>query len=268
MKSLLAVFLIAAGAYAAICAIYYLQQDRLLFVGAGSVVPPPDPRIEPVDNTVNGLHLRGVRVLAREGDTVLLYFGGNAESVVNNALAMLRLGSVTAYLIDYRGYGDSEGSPSERALRGDALAHFDWIRIQHPHSRIVLIGRSLGSAMALHVAARRDIDGLILISPFTSICDVAAFHLPWLPVAPLLRHPFDTVPDARRLEVDALIIAADNDAVIPRQFTDAIVRELPTRAAVHIIPGTGHNDLMATQQGWAPVREYLGAATGSPNGVE
>ena len=257
MKFLAMVCLIFASAYVAGCVIYYLQQDRLLFIGAGSVTPPSDPRIQPVENVVNGLHLRGVRVLAQEGNTVLLYFGGNAEPVVYNALPMLQLTSVTAYLIDYRGYGDSDGSPSEHALRDDALAHFDWIRMQHPQSKIVLCGRSLGSAMALHVARRRDIDGIILISPFTSIGDVAAFHLPWLPVGPLLKHPFDTVPDAHHIDVDVLVIAAENDLVIPRRVTDALIRELPARTEAHVIPGTGHNDLMATAQSWALVRNYL-----------
>lgn len=256
MKFLAVLCLITAGAYVASCALYYLQQDRLLFIGAGPVALPSDPRIQPVAHVVNGLNLRGVRVLAQEGDTVLLYFGGNAEPVAYNSLPMLRLATVTAYLIDYRGYGDSDGSPSERALRDDALAHFDWIRIQHPQSRIVLVGRSLGSAMALHVAARRDIDGIVLISPFTSLRDVAAFHLPWLPVKPLLRHPFDAVPDAHRIGVEALVIAGENDSVIPRRFTDALVRELPSRAEVHIIPGTGHNDLMEARS-WGLVREYL-----------
>jgi pimeloyl-ACP methyl ester carboxylesterase len=257
MKFLAVVCLITAGVYVAVCALYYLQQDRMLFIGAGPVTPPSDPRIQPVAHVVNGLHLRGVRVLAQGGDTVLLYFGGNAEPVVYNALPMLRLAEVTAYLIDYRGYGDSDGSPSERALRDDALAHFDWIRTLHPQSRIVLVGRSLGSAMALHVAARRDIDGIVLISPFTSLRDVAAFHLPWLPIRPLFRHPFDVVPDARRIGADVLVIAGENDSVIPRRFTDALVRELPSGAEVHIISGTGHNDLMATARSWGLVREYL-----------
>jgi alpha-beta hydrolase superfamily lysophospholipase len=257
MKLLAVICLITVGAYVASCALYYLQQDRMLFLGAGSVTPPSDPRIQPVENVVNGLHLRGVRVLAQEGNTVLLYFGGNAEPVVYNALPMLRLASITAYLIDYRGYGDSEGSPSERALRDDALANFDWVRAQHPDSRIVLVGRSLGSAMALHVATRREVDGIVLISPFTSIRDVAAYHLPWLPVRLLLKHPFETTPDAHRIEVDVLVIAAENDSVIPRQFTDAFVRDLSTRTEAQIIPGTDHNDLMATTQSWALIREYL-----------
>jgi len=257
VKLLTALGLIGACAFVGSCALYYFQQDRLLFIGAGSVTPPAHPRIQPVEHVVGGLHLRGVRVLASEGNTVLLYFGGNAEPVVYNAWPMLELASVTAYLIDYRGYGDSEGSASEGALRDDALAHFDWVRAQHPGSRFVLVGRSMGCAMALHVAARRDVDGLVLISPFTSLRDVARLHLPWLPVGPLMKHPFDTLADARRIDVEALVIAAENDSVIPRRFTDEFVRTLPRRADVRIVAGADHNDLMATALPWDWIRAYL-----------
>ena len=257
MKSLAVFCLVAAGAYLALCALYYLGQDRLLFIGARSVPLPPDPRVEPIEHVVAGYHLRGVRVRAKEGDTVLLYFGGNAEPAVANAWPMLRLASVTAYLIDYRGSGYSDGSPSEGGLRSDALARFDWVRDQHPKSRIVLLGRSLGTAVALHVAARREIDGLVLISPFTSLRDVAAFHFPWLPVRPLMKHPFETLEDARRIETDVLVIAAENDSVIPRRFTQALLGELSSRTEAHVIPGTDHNNLMATAAEWALVRDHL-----------
>lgn len=170
---------------------------------------------------------------------------------------MLGLRSVTAYLIDYRGYADSDGTPSEPALRSDALAHFDWIRRQHPASPIVLFGRSLGTAMALHVAARREVDGLILVSPFTSLRDVAGSHLPWLPVGPLMRNPFDTLPDRHRTRTEVLVIAAENDSVVPLRFTEAFVDERPENVEVHVIPGADHNDLMATASEWALVRAFL-----------
>lgn len=257
MKFFAAAFVITALVYLSGCALYYLQQDRLIFIGARPIELPSDPRIEPITHVVDGVSLRGVRVLAQEGDTVLLYFGGNAEPVGYNALAMLRLATVTAYLIDYRGYGDSDGRPSEGVLRSDALAHFDWVRSQHPQNRIVLVGRSLGSAIALHVAARREIDGIVLISPFTSLRDVAAFHLPWLPVRPLMKHPFDVVQDAQQTGVEALIVAGENDSVIPLRLTEALVRELPRPAALHVVPQAGHNDLMATGREWNWVRDYV-----------
>jgi len=257
MRSLAFVLMIAAATYLVICGFYYLQQDRILFMGARSVAPPADPRVQPVERVVEGLHLRGVRVQAQEERTVLLYFGGNAEPVVANAWPMLGLGSVTAYLIDYRGYGDSEGYPSEAALREDALAHVDWIRSQHPTSRIVLFGRSLGTAMALHVAARRDVAGLILVSPFTSLRDVARSHLPWLPVGPLMRNAFDTLPDLRRVGNEMLVIAAENDSVVPLRFTEAFLEERPENIESHVIPGADHNDLMVSASEWRLVSAFL-----------
>lgn len=257
MRSIAFFLMITATAYLTICVFYYFQQDRILFMGARPVAPPSDPRVQPVEHVVDGLHLRGVRVRAHEERTVLLYFGGNAEPVVSNVWPMLGLRSVTAYLIDYRGYGDSDGTPSEGSLRKDALAHFDWIRGQHPKGRIVLFGRSLGTALALHVAARREVAGLILVSPFTSLRDVARFHLPWLPVAPLMRNAFDSLRDWRRIETATLAIAAENDSVIPLRFTEAFLRERLGGVEAHVIPGTDHNDLMATAAEWSLVRTFL-----------
>ncbi len=257
MRSLVVFLLIGAGVYVAVCALFYLKQDRLLFIGARPVAPLADPRVQAIENVVGGLRLRGVRVRAEEERVVLVYFGGNAEPVAANAGAMLALREVTAYLIDYRGYGDSEGTPSEGALRGDALAHFDWIRKQHPKRRIAIMGRSLGTAMALHVAARRELDGLILISPFASLRDVARFHYPWLPVRSLMRHPFETRGDAQRVGVDALILVAESDSVIPRSATEALVRELPRGPEIHVFPGRDHNDVMANAAEWALVENYL-----------
>ena len=258
MRPLAFFLLISAGAYLSICALFYLQQDRLLFIGARPVTPPSDPRVQRIEHVVAGVSLRGVRVRAQEDEqVVLVYFGGNAEPVVANVRPMLALASVTAYLIDYRGYGDSEGSPSEGGLRGDALARFDWVHDQHPKSRVAIVGRSLGTAMALHVAARREVDGLILISPFTSLRDVAAYHYPWLPVRPLMKNPFDTLGDIHRIETDTLVIAAENDSVIPGRFTEALIRELPCGSETHVIPGTDHNDLMATAEEWALIRNHL-----------
>lgn len=260
MRPLAFFLLIGAGAYLFICVLFYLQQDRLLFIGASPVTPPSNPRVQRIEHVVAEVRLRGVRVRA-QGDerVVLLYFGGNAEPVVANVRPMLALPSVTTYLIDYRGYGDSEGSPSEAAMRGDALARFDWVRDQHPKRRIAIVGRSLGTAMALHVAARREVDGLILISPFTSLREVAAHHYPWLPVRALMKNPFDTLTDARGIVAGALVITAENDSVIPGRFTERLVQELPSGSAMHVIPGTDHNDLMATAEEWALIQDHLSA---------
>ena len=257
MKPIVVVLLLSVAAYLALCALMYMQQDRILFIGAPPVTPPPDPRIEPIEHIVDGARLRGIRVRAVEERIVLLYFGGNAEPVVSNAAPMLTLPSVTAYLIDYRGYGASEGSPSEPALRADALALFDWIRARHPESRSVLFGRSMGTALALHIAARRSVDGLILVSPFTSLRDVARFHFPWLPVGPLMRNGFDALPDWRTVDPPTLVIAGEDDSIVPARVTADFLQARSRGVEVHVIPGRDHNDLMATASDWALVRGFL-----------
>lgn len=259
LKSFALTFLFIGGAYLMICALYYFQQERLLFIGASADTPPEHPRIQAVQHQVGSVALRGFRVSATHTDTELiaLYFGGNAEDVAYSSWPMLSFEHTSVYLMNYRGYGNSEGSPGETELRQDALAHFDWIRERHPNAGIAIIGRSLGCAMALDLAAQRDVAGLVLISPFTSIGDVGAFHFPWLPVKPLLKHPFESVQDARRVKVGALIIAAENDEVIPRKFTDALREELKSPSELHIIPGTNHNSLMGEDLPWQLIGDYL-----------
>lgn len=262
MKSLVLPVLVIAGGYLLICAFYYLQQDRMLFLGASAASLPEHPRIRPVEHVVQGVTLRGFQL---EGDdprngVVIVYFGGNAEDVAHTAWQMLELGE-NAYLFNYRGYGRSEGAPAELALRGDALANFDWIRVRHPTSPVVVFGRSLGSAMALQLAAERGIAGLILASPYTSIRDVAAYHFPWLPVGPLMKNPFDCVANARSVTVPTLVIAAKHDEVIPRRFTDALRGELGAESELYVIEGTDHNTLMAQPRPWGLIASYLASVT-------
>jgi len=97
-------------------------------------------------------------------------------------------------LVNYRGYGASEGSPSERALFADALLVLDALR-ERPDvdpARVALVGRSLGSGVATYVAANRPVAGVALVSPYDSVTALARRQFPWLPIELLLRHPFDS----------------------------------------------------------------------------
>lgn len=258
LKSVALPFLVIAGGYLLICALYYLQQERLLFIGAAPASVPSHPRIHSVEHRVDGIALRGFEVAAmdRENDITAIYFGGNAENVAHTTWPMLDVGA-SVYLINYRGYGKSEGKAGQAALLRDALASFDWIHDKHPASRMVVIGHSLGAAMALHLAVQRETEGLILISPFTSIRDVAAHHFPWLPVKPLLKHPFDCMANASRVRTPALVIAAQFDEVIPRRLTDGLREALAAESELHVIPNTSHNTLMGEALTWQLIRDYV-----------
>jgi pimeloyl-ACP methyl ester carboxylesterase len=142
----------------------------------------------------DGTHLRGWMVKA---DTAIaptvIYFGGNAEEV-SWTLAEKRWPRDWAIAaINYRGYGASEGAPGEQDLLADALTIYDVIakRNDVDSQRIVVFGRSLGTAIAVHVAAQRPVAGVVLASPYDSMVAIGKHHYPWLPVSLLLRHRFD-----------------------------------------------------------------------------
>ena len=190
----------------------------------------------------DGVVLRGWRLNPRAGDA-LLYFGGNAERIelAGPVLAQALPGRVIHQLA-YRGYGASDGRPSEAALVDDAVALFDEVRRRQPAAHIAVLGRSLGSGVASALAARRPVDALILVTPFDSLEAVAAQLLPMLPVRTLLRDRFDSVAALADFDGPVLVIRAGRDAVIPPARTDALLAALPD-ARVAELGDAGHNDI-------------------------
>jgi pimeloyl-ACP methyl ester carboxylesterase len=227
--------------YLLLCGALFLLQRSLLYF--------PQPR-SPGDGgellalpTADGPS--GERVLVtvrrRPGPKALLYFGGNAENVADQ-LPLLEdaFPQHALYLLHYRGYGGSSGRPSEAALFADALTLFD--RVRSEHQRIDVMGRSLGSAMAVHVAARRAVGRLVLVTPFDSIEAVASRRFPLVPVGLLLQDKYRSWQDAPQVAAPTLLIAAERDEVIPRARTEALLsRFRPGVASLVVLPVDGHN---------------------------
>ena len=188
-----------------------------------------------------------VRVLVsvREGPgpQAVLYLGGNAEDV-SRTLPQLanEFPRAAIYALHYRGYGGSGGSPTEAMLVGDALALFDQIRRKHPQVRV--IGRSLGSGIAVQVASLRPAQKLVLVTPYNSIAGIAAQQFPYFPTDWLLIDRYDSGKYARKVTAPTLLILAENDHVIPRasslQLLDAFA---PGVAHAVMISDVGHNDI-------------------------
>ena len=131
---------------------------------------------------------------------------------------------------------------TDHGLIEDALAVYDAISQQH--SSVSLIGRSLGSAIAIHVAAHREVERLALITPFDSLKNVAQSHYPLFPVKWLMKDPYDSIELADRIDQPVLALTAEHDRIIPSQHSEKLLQAL-TRARVesHVITGSGHNDL-------------------------
>src|SRR5687768_14271842 len=118
-------------------------------------------------------------------------------------------------LIDYRGYGSSGGAPSERHLVADALLWHDYATRNLGARSVAVFGRSLGSGVAVQLAAARAVAGIVLVAPYDSLTSVARHYYPYLPVSWMLRHRFDSLAHAPSLTAPLLCLVAERDEVIP-----------------------------------------------------
>ena len=223
----------------------YLGLCGLLFVRQRSLLYLPQPRAAVAGNELLRLAGAGgvleVSAAQRQHRAAVLYFGGNAEDVARTVPSLRALFPQRAiYALHYRGYGGSGGRPSEQALVGDAVQVLDRLRPRHPD--VLVIGRSLGSGVAVQLAARRPLQRLILITPFTSIASVAAHRYPLVPVSLLLRDRFDSERQAPRVHAPTLIVAAGRDEVIPVQQARLLARRFVPGIASYVeVPGALHN---------------------------
>src|SRR5262249_22796712 len=132
---------------------------------------------------------------------LVIYFGGNAEEVSWLLQESPRLAPWALLLVNYRGYGLSDGRPSESALYNDAVALYDWVtaRPDTDARRIVFVGRSLGTGVATYLASQRTVSGVVLVSPYDNLVEVARGVYPYLPVDGLMRYRFDSAARAKRI---------------------------------------------------------------------
>ncbi len=178
----------------------------------------------------------------------LLWLHGNAGNVGDRleplSLLHQRLG-LACLLFDYRGYGQSESSPSEEGLYRDARAALAYLR-RHPGvrpDRIVYLGQSLGSAVAVELASREAPQGLILEAPFTSVRGLGKFLFPYLPVNLLVRNQFDSLGRISRVRAPLLVLHGARDEVVPFLQGEALFLAANEPKAFVRIPEGGHNDL-------------------------
>lgn len=242
MKTLLSFGIFVAIVYVGLCAALFLFQRSLLYF------PQPRPRGEAsatLPLSVDGAELV-ISVREHEGPNAIVYFGGNGEDVTYNLPSFSHAFPEHAlYLMNYRGYGGSSGKPSEADISQDALALFDYVHARHPN--VMVMGRSLGSGVAIRLASRRPATRLVLITPFASIAEVGASHFPMFPVKWLIRDRYESWRFAPLIEVPTLLVVAERDEIIPRASTDALyARFRPGVARLRIIPATGHNTISAT----------------------
>lgn len=190
---------------------------------------------------------------------VVFYFGGNAEDVMHNFPDFPRLDVRKAFYFSYRGYGASEGKPSQQAFYEDALGLYDQItsREDVAAESIVVVGRSLGSSVATYLSSKRAVAKVVLITPFDSIRAVAQAIFPLLPVKWFLRHPFPSDQYARGNATNALMMVAEQDEIIGVKHSKALYEQWSGDKEWQIFPGVGHNDIHIHTEFYPQIRKFL-----------
>lgn len=248
---------IAMSVYLGLCLALFLYQDTLLYHPT-TIGNPAAPSFK---LAVADAELM-VTVQPHEGKDALLYFGGNADDVSMSLPALAKaFPNYAIYLPHYRGYGGSSGKPGEAALHADALAVFDKVHQAHPN--IVVVGRSLGTGVAVPLASQRPVAGLVLVTPFNGLEEIAEDQYPLFPVKWLQRDKFESWRYAPNVQAPTLLIAADHDEVIPRTSTDALfARFKPGVATLTTITDTDHIDIVDSPQYFEALRPWVVSAMG------
>jgi fermentation-respiration switch protein FrsA (DUF1100 family) len=168
-------------------------------------------------DTADGEHLVGWWLPPKAGRPTLLFFNGNAAGLAGQRGRWRRIADegVGVLAVGYRGYGGSTGHPTERGLHEDSLAAYQWLTARIPSADIVIHGFSLGSGVAVRLAAEKPARALVLEAPYTAIADIAAKAAPWAPVRWLLLDRYPSRDRIGQVHMPLLIIHGDADSVVP-----------------------------------------------------
>jgi hypothetical protein len=213
----------------------------------------------------DGLRLHGWYAGHEDPRAVILFCHGNAGNVTHRAETLRSLHEfvgASVLIFDYRGYGRSEGKPDEEGILADARAARAWLaeRAGVAEQDVVVMGRSVGGAVAVDLAAKDGARALVLESTFTSVPDLAAYHYPWLPVRLVLRTRFDSLSIIRDYHGPLLQSHGDADTIVPYRFGRRLFDAANEPKQLFTIPGGDHNDYQP--------REYYEALIAFLDGVK
>ena len=252
IKLVLWMVFLAGGSYILFCALLYSRQRSMLYY------PVPESRanaevirIDNGDVSLKNWHVPG------EGKKALLYFGGNAEDVTGNIAQFRKVfPNIDLFLHNYRGYGGSSGRPTEEGLYADSTALYD--HIADAFDEIIVMGRSLGTGVAVYLASERSVEKLILVTPYDSMVKLASSHYPFVPVEPLLKDRYESASRIPSIKEEILVLIAEHDEVIPRKRSDALVSAIdPQQATVRVISSANHNSIQMFPEYETALREFV-----------
>jgi fermentation-respiration switch protein FrsA (DUF1100 family) len=246
LKSILVFLLIGYGAMVALA---YFAQRALMYFPDRTRTPPAQAGLpeakEVVIETADGEKLVAWYVPAAEGRPVVLYFHGNGGALVHRIRRFRGLIANGNGLIalSYRGYGGSSGSPTEEGLLADAAAAYAFAAARYPAQRIAVFGESLGTGVAIWLAAEKPVARVVLQAPYTSIVEVAAAAYPFLPVRFLLKDSYRSDERIGGVSAPVLVIHGERDRVVPIEYGERLYALIRAPKKFVRFPEGGHVDL-------------------------
>lgn len=187
-------------------------------------------------------------ILNKGNKNSIIYFGGNSEIVDYNAEHFVKFfPNYSIYLVKYRGYSGSEGITTEKNMYNDALYIFD--ELKSNYEKFIVIGRSIGSGVATYLASKRDIEKLILVTPFDSVQNVAQKIFPIYPMSIILKDKHNSIQRVQDIKAKTLIIVAQNDKVVKPNHTDRLFNKFRSAQVVFLtIKGVDHNNISKSEE--------------------
>ena len=240
------------------CAVLWMwiRQEHYLFLPKHYEVLPEFERYR-WDRIINGVSHQGW-FLNKGKKITVIYHGGNAEDLAGHCETFAEGLDANILLVNYRGYGQSAGTPGEKEMVADGIAIFDLFCAEKniALSNIVLMGRSLGCGVAIQVASTRPAAGLILVTPYETIAAIARFQYPWLPIERMLRHPFRAIDFAPQIKMPALVILSEFDEVIPVESGRKLGEALGGPKEIITLP-MGHMDIHEHPGYFAAINRFI-----------
>lgn len=259
MRTIVALIAVAAGCYVLFAVLLYFMQERMVFLaqlpGRELEATPRHAGFNYVDvttKTSDGLSLHGWYVHADKPRGTVLFLHGNAGNISHrlDSIAIFHDLGLDTFIIDYRGYGQSEGKPSEEGTYIDAEAAWQYLVAERgvDPATMIVFGRSIGGAVAAWLATKHKAAALIMESSFTSAVEMAAHLYPYLPVRLISRLKYPVVDYVTEVECPVLVIHSRDDEIIPFAMGKALYEAAPAPKEFIELAGDHNNGFLLSQE--------------------
>ncbi|WP_447772359.1 alpha/beta hydrolase [Variovorax boronicumulans] len=248
------------GSLAAYWTLLATRQGHILFNARKLPVVHLSDDFSTYSHPVPGGMVRGY-VYHPHGEDALqdlfIYFAGRGEDVRATAQMLHWLPEGFGFAaLNYRGVADSEGAPSEIASVADAAQFANHLRRAFPHARLHVVGRSLGTGVAIQLVAQQQFESLQLVTPYDSLLEVAKKRFPLVPLSLLLRHRFNSIEHSKEVAAKTQVLLAAKDDVVPHERSEKLIAAWPTPVSVQTVSNSDHHNITGLEETWLMLVDF------------